>query len=96
MTSVDRRSFLKAGGATAGGALLGATALQAVSMRMAEAAPGSPGAGAHDGYGPLSPRTSLNDAQQWLALPQDFVYTIFSKTGSEMSDGRPAPRSHDG
>ncbi|MDQ3733478.1 MAG: PhoX family protein, partial [Actinomycetota bacterium] len=42
------------------------------------------------------PRTSLNDAQQWLALPQDFVYTIFSKTGSEMSDGRPAPRSHDG
>jgi len=97
MTSVDRRSFLKAGGVTAGAAIVGGTALQAVSMRMAEAAPGSGrGESANADYGPLSPRTSLNDGQQWLALPREFVYTIFSKTGSEMSDGRLAARSHDG
>ncbi|MBA3277766.1 MAG: DUF839 domain-containing protein, partial [Geodermatophilaceae bacterium] len=63
---------------------------------MAEAAPGSGRGSANVDYGPLSPRTSLNDGQQWLALPAGFVYTIFSKTGSEMSDGRLAARAHDG
>ncbi|MGI8680053.1 MAG: alkaline phosphatase PhoX [Jatrophihabitans sp.] len=96
MTTVDRRSFLKAGGLTAGGAILGGTALQAVSMRMAEAAPGSGRGAANADYGPLVPKTSLNDGQQWLALPEEFVYTIFSKTGATMSDGRLAARSHDG
>ncbi len=69
MTTVDRRSLLKAGGLTAGAAVLGSTALQAVSMRMAEAAPGSGrGDNANVSYGPLVPKTSLNDGQQWLAL----------------------------
>ena len=96
MTTLDRRSLLKAGGVTAGAAIVGGTALQAVSMRMAEAAPGSGRANANGDYGPLVPKTSLNDGQQWLALPREFVYTIFSKTGSTMSDGTLAARSHDG
>ena len=97
MISVDRRSFLKAAGATAGATLFGGTALHAVSMRMAEAAPGKGlGRVANASYGPLSPRASLNDGQRWLSLPADFEYTIFSKTGSTMSDGRLAARSHDG
>ena len=97
MTTVDRRSFLKAGGVAAGATIFGGTALQSVAMRMAEAAPGTrAGRNANAGYGPVLPTTSLNDGQRWLALPQDFEYTIFSKTGSTMSDGRLAPRSHDG
>ncbi len=97
MTSVDRRSFLKAGGVAAGATVFGGTALQAVAMRMAEAAPGKGRArNANASYGPVFPTTSLNDGQPWLALPRDFEYTIFSKTGSRMSDGRLAPRSHDG
>ncbi|MBA3523596.1 MAG: twin-arginine translocation signal domain-containing protein, partial [Geodermatophilaceae bacterium] len=39
MTTLNRRLFLKAGGATAGAAVLGSSALQTVSMRMATAAP---------------------------------------------------------
>ena len=96
MTDVDRRSFLKAGGVTAGATLLGGSALQAISLRMAEAAPAKGKRNASAGYGPLAPARSLNDKQQWLALPRGFEYTIFSKTGDEMSDGRPAARSHDG
>jgi len=97
MTTLNRRLFLKAGGATAGAAVLGSSALQAVSMRMATAAPRTESNdAANAGYGPLLPKRSLNDGQRWLALPQDFVYTIFSKTGSRMSDGRLAARSHDG
>ena len=97
MTDLDRRAFLKAGGVTAGAALLGSSALQAISMRMAEAAPGNGGGrNPATGYGPISPKRSINTGDQWLALPEGFEYSIFSKTGSEMSDGRPAPRSHDG
>ncbi|MBA3411767.1 MAG: DUF839 domain-containing protein [Geodermatophilaceae bacterium] len=97
MTSVDRRSFLKVGGITAGASILGGTALQAVSTRMAQAAPGSGrGGNANASYGPLFPTASLNDGLQWLSLPEAFEYTIFSKTGAIMSDGRLAARSHDG
>ena len=99
MTTVDRRSFLKAGGVTAGAALLGGTGLQAISMRMAEAAPGrarGKGRNARADYGPIKPTASLNTKEQWLALPAGFEYSIFSKTGSRMSDGTLAARSHDG
>lgn len=99
MTTVDRRSFLKAGGVTAGATLLGGTGLQAISMRMAEAAPGK-GTGrrrnAAAGYGPISPTRVVNTRDSWLALPEGFEYSVFSTTGSPMSDGRLAPRSHDG
>jgi len=97
MTTVDRRSFLKAGGVAAGATIFGSTALQAIAIRMAEAAPGMGRArNASASYGPVFPTTSLNDGLPWLALPRDFEYTIFSKTGSLMSDGRLAARSHDG
>ena len=96
MSQVDRRSFLKAGGLAAGTTIFGNTALQALSMRMAEAHPGHHRRRHDRGYGPVSAKTSLNDGQQWLALPDGFEYTIISKTGSMMSDGNRAPRSHDG
>lgn len=98
MTTVDRRSFLKAGGVTAGATLVGGTGLQAISMRMAEAAPGRKGKhrNAEAGYGPISPTAAVNTRDRWLALPEGFEYSVFSKTGSMMSDGRLAARSHDG
>ncbi|MDP9466256.1 MAG: PhoX family protein [Actinomycetota bacterium] len=97
MTGLDRRSFLKAGSAT----LLATTGLQAISMRMAEAAPGNRrGRGRprtpHADYGPLSPQVAVNTRDRWLALPAGFSYSVIGKTGSVMSDGRRSPRSHDG
>jgi secreted PhoX family phosphatase len=97
MTTLDRRSFLQAGGVTAGAALFSSTGLQAISMRMAEAAPGKgKGRNVSADYGPISPKVAVNTRDRWLALPEGFEYSVFSKTGSTMSDGRVAPRSHDG
>ena len=92
MTTVDRRSFLKAGGA----GLLGTVGLQALSTRMAQAAPGTGDRDARADYGPLRPKTAVNSRQQWLALPDGFEYSIISTTGSEMTDGQLVPRSSDG
>lgn len=99
MTTLDRRSFLKATGVTAGATFFGSSALQAISMRMAEAAPGQGdgrGRNANADYGPIAPVKAVNTADTWLALPAGFSYSIFSKTGSTMTDGKLAPRSHDG
>ena len=94
---LNRRSFLRATGVTAGATLLGSGGLQALTARMAEAAPtgkGRPGAGTD--YGPLEPRAARNTGDRWLALPAGFSYTILTKTGAPMSDGAPTPRAHDG
>ena len=95
MSGLDRRSFLKAGSAT----LLATTGLQAISTRMAEAAPGS--ARVHPrnpraDYGPLRPTVAVNTRDRWLALPAGFSYSVFGKTGAPMSDGQVSPRAHDG
>ena len=95
MPEFDRRSFLKAGGAT----LLATTGLQAISTRMAEAAPGNPRAGRRNpraDYGPLKAMPSVNSRDYWLALPAGFSYSVFGTTGAPMSDGTLSPRAHDG
>ena len=99
--SVDRRSFLRAGGMAAGVTIFGGTALQALTMRVAEAAPQDKGggkdrSGANVDYGPISLAAALNTGDRWLALPAGFEYTILTKTGAVMSDGRLTPRAHDG
>jgi hypothetical protein len=48
------------------------------------------------GYGPLLPTRAKNTGEVCLTLPRDFQYTVFSKTGTIMSDGRKTPRAHDG
>ncbi len=48
------------------------------------------------GYGPLSPSRTNNTGETLLALPPDFQYNVFGKTGTLMSDGRRTPRAHDG
>jgi hypothetical protein len=95
MPELDRRSFLKAGSAT----LLATSGLQAISMRMAEAAPGNRAAGPRNArvdYGPLRPTAAVNTRDRWLALPAGFSYSVFGKTGAPMSDGQRSPRAHDG
>ena len=94
MSGLDRRSFLKAGSAT----LLATTGLQAISTRMAEAAPGRRVGprNARADYGPLSPAVAVNTRDRWLSLPAGFSYSVFGKTGAPMSDGRRSPRAHDG
>jgi secreted PhoX family phosphatase len=94
VSELDRRSFLKAGSAT----LLATTGLQAISTRMAEAAPkGRAGRrNPRADYGPLRPTVAVNTRDRWLALPAGFSYSVFGKTGSTMSDGRPGPRANDG
>ena len=97
-SGLDRRSFLRAGGLTAGTALFGGTALQVLTARMAEAAPAGKGRGPRGraDYGGIAPVAARNTGDRWLALPAGFSYTILTKTGSPMSDGTPTPRSHDG
>ena len=95
MPDLDRRSFLKAGSAT----LLATTGLQAISTRMAAAAPADPRAGRRNpraDYGPLRPQVAVNTRDRWLALPAGFSYSVFGKTGAPMSDGQLSPRAHDG
>lgn len=87
---MDRRSFLKASAAGAGGLAL-AGPLQAFMARTAMAAPPTSA-----GYGPLSPVTSLTDGVEYLALPPGFSYYSFGDVASIMSDGNPTPPAHDG
>jgi secreted PhoX family phosphatase len=94
MTALDRRRFLGRSAAVAGGALAGSASLPGLVAR-AEGNTGTAGRG-RGGYGPLSPRASKNTGEVLLALPAGFGYTVFGRTGTPMSDGRPTPPAHDG
>jgi secreted PhoX family phosphatase len=92
---IDRRRFLARSAQVAGGAILGGGLFQGLVARAASAqATGSPAAS--DGYGPLATRRAENTGEPYLALPPDFRYTVFGRTGSPMSDLRPTPPLHDG
>ena len=47
-------------------------------------------------YGPLVAAKTNNTSETLLALPKDFQYTVFGKTGTKMFDSRPTPSAHDG
>jgi len=47
-------------------------------------------------YGPLVAARTNNTRETLLALPQDFQYTVFGKTGEQMFDKGPTPTAHDG
>ena len=47
------------------------------------------------GYGALR-RAKDQEGREILALPEDFSYITFSRTGDPMGDGTPTPRNHDG
>lgn len=91
--TLDRRRFLQRGGMVAG-ALGASGTLQALMARTAGATPGRGNnrrteAPDNGGYGPLQDKGDL-------ALPADFEYAAFGRTGSIMSDGVATPGAHDG
>lgn len=89
---INRRNFLMA--ASIGGASLAFGAF----LRRAEifASTNNFEALRAVGYGGLSPMTAKNTGETYLALPQDFQYTVIGKKGDPMKDGRLTPRLHDG
>ena len=48
------------------------------------------------GYGDLVPVPSRNTGETYLALPRGFEYNVIGKAGTQLADGRPTPRAHDG
>lgn len=97
MTKLDRRSFLKRSGAVTAGAVFAGNALHALTNgTLAGAAPrGQANDFVAGGYGALRPTPDQN-GDQILALPKDFSYVTFSKTGDAMSDTNLVPRNLDG
>ena len=91
MAKVNRRKFLMTAGLSSAGLL----AFQGFSQRFSSLSANATSSNA-TGYGPLAPVRSKNTSELLLALPPDFQYTVFNKTGTIMSDGRPTPRAHDG
>ena len=94
MSDLGRREFILGAGIAGTGllafyglvrryGLLGAPA--STSLRTSSAA-----------YGPLIPTKANNTGETLLALPKDFQYTVFGKTGTRMFDGHSTPPAHDG
>lgn len=85
---MSRREFLAAGaGAGFGAALAGLSARNAMAVPSRDRRQAGKGEG---GYGALRPAGSE------LALPAGFTYRMFGVEGSQMSDGNPTPKAHDG
>jgi secreted PhoX family phosphatase len=95
-----RRSFFRRSGAIAGGVVTGTT-LAALGAHAALARNSDfhdkhrHGRGRRSTYGELKPTPDQN-GDNILALPKDFRYVTFSKTGEAFGDGLLVPRSHDG
>jgi len=94
-----RRSFFKRTGALAGGVVTGAT-LSTLSAHMALADDDRRHQDGHrrgrrSDYGELSPTPDQN-GDKFLALPKDFEYVTFSKTGDTFGNGLLVPSRHDG
>lgn len=91
MSNQGRRDFL-----TAGLSAAGLLAFHGFSSRFSLLNANAFSESTAAGYGPLAPARTTNTGEVLLALPRDFQYTVFGKTGQIMSDGRPTPRAHDG
>ncbi|HEY7386152.1 MAG TPA: alkaline phosphatase PhoX, partial [Beijerinckiaceae bacterium] len=100
LKSTARRSFFKR--AAAGGVVTGAT-LSALGAHMALAHDDDPWRGhgrdrrrgRRSDYGDLHP-TPDQGGNPILALPRDFKYVTFSRTGEAFGNGLVVPRNHDG
>lgn len=91
---LGRRKFLIRAGLSGAG-LLGVHGL-AERFAMLNGAARTLGPTTSPGYGPLAPIKAKGSEEMILALPPDFQYTVFSKTGTAMKGGEPTPRAHDG
>jgi secreted PhoX family phosphatase len=87
-----RRALLRGGAAAAASAPF-VGALQALSVRSAQAADPASIVGP---YGPIRPVADHATGLPLLQLPEGFHYKSFSWTGDPMGNGQPVPGSHDG
>ena len=89
MSNLSRRQFLLSAGLTGGGLL----AFYGLARRygLIEIASSTEAA-----YGPLMAAKTSNTGETLLALPKDFQYTVFGKTGMRMFDNHLTPSDHDG
>jgi secreted PhoX family phosphatase len=92
LSEFARREFLKRAGMSGAGLL----AFNGFATRFSHLTASPFNAPTAVGYGPLAPVKTKNTGEFLLELPPDFQYTVFSKTRTPMSDGRPTPRAHDG
>ena len=94
MAKLGRREFLLSAGITGGGLLAFyglAKRYGLLNLPGTTSAPPTTAA-----YGPLLAARANNTGEMLLALPKDFQYTVFGKTGTQMFDNRPTPSDHDG
>lgn len=93
MGQIARRRFLLAAGFAGAGAISLDSLIRGYKLFGTAASKAQ-----NDGsrLGPLVPTASRNTKETLLALPKDFNYTVFGKTGDLMSDGTRTPRAHDG
>jgi hypothetical protein len=92
--SRSRRTFFKR--AIAGGVVSSATlSTLGAHMALAHEDHHDKRSGRRSDYGDLHP-TPDQDGNTILALPKDFRYVTFSKTGDPFGDGLVVPRNHDG
>ncbi|MGH9880366.1 MAG: alkaline phosphatase PhoX, partial [Pyrinomonadaceae bacterium] len=94
MIKVNRRNFLRNAGLAGAGAL----ALEGLIRRADLIGTIASGASSSNAgrFGPLIPTETLNTHEVMLALPKNFHYVAFGKTGDRMSDGILTPPAHDG
>lgn len=92
MPNLGRRQFLLSAGLTGGGLLAFYGLAKRYGLIEMPASLSSKAAG----YGPLMGAKTNNTGETLLALPQDFQYTVFGKTGGQMFDKGATPSAHDG
>lgn len=89
MTEISRRALLRAGAATAAGAVI-AGPFEGFVAHAGRGQPTSPG------YGPIGPVADENGGVVRLELPAGFRYRSFHHRGEVLSDGSVLPGRHDG
>ncbi|HZG71337.1 MAG TPA: alkaline phosphatase PhoX [Chondromyces sp.] len=90
-TGLNRRDFLKVGGASTLALALGATGIYSLNDATKTLAAGNNPTSGFGGYGPL-----VKDPNGILNLPKGFRYKMISSAGDIMSNGDKVPAMHDG
>jgi len=92
LSNLSRRQFLLSAGLTGGGLL----AFYGLAKRYGLIEMPTSLSSTEGPYGPLIAAKTNNTGETLLALPKDFQYTVFGKTGARMFDDHATPADHDG
>jgi hypothetical protein len=95
LSLITRRNFLISSALAGGGVALAFQSLVHRDILASSLVRSSLSLKAAD-FGLLAPKKTLNTQEELLALPEGFEYTLLSRTGNKMTDGRPTPSLPDG